>query len=457
MYAHHSRRGPANIDQLVAQQQQIYAASSDNRTSLWMGDIDPAYMDQEFIRNTLHHLNYPPLAVKTIRDRATGGYANYCFLEYESNDEASRTMAALNGRPIPGTNRSFRLNWASGSSITASNPGAALGLGVNMPGATGPSSSSSSMGMLAPGFNPNHSGPDFAIFVGDLGHDVTEPLLMQLFQTYYRSVKSVKVVTDPHTGLPKGYGFVRFVDPEEQQRAMIEMNGVYCGSRAMRVSAATAKSRTISVSGQPFSGMPMIGANAVAGYLPAAPQTGMQGQNNALVLANPGTSISIMPGGNIPPMGMQGAMNQSMPPAVPPGGVAPEIYQTYKSNIDNTTLFFANLAPNTSVQAISDHCSIYADVSFVHQTEEGAARGYVEVQFSTRRGAEKCSIATHGKPAAGWGPTPILVSWGKPRVASEHNSWDVDGTEALNEDWSSRETRLLLESAVDSCWPIITV
>jgi RNA recognition motif-containing protein len=48
-------------------------------------------------------------------------------------------------------------------------------------------------------------------------------------------------MTDPNTGMPRGYGFVRFHDQSEQQRALIEMQGVYCGSRPMRVSMATPK------------------------------------------------------------------------------------------------------------------------------------------------------------------------------------------------------------------------
>jgi RNA recognition motif-containing protein len=45
------------------------------------------------------------------------------------------------------------------------------------------------------------------------------------------------------TGLSRGYGFVRFLDETEQQRAMVEMQGVYCGSRPMRISVATPKGR----------------------------------------------------------------------------------------------------------------------------------------------------------------------------------------------------------------------
>ena len=34
----------------------------------------------------------------------------------------------------------------------------------------------------------------------------------------FTSVKNAKVVTDPVTGISKGYGFVRFVDENEKNR-----------------------------------------------------------------------------------------------------------------------------------------------------------------------------------------------------------------------------------------------
>lgn len=36
---------------------------------------------------------------------------------------------------------------------------------------------------------------------------------------------------NPETGISKGYGFVRFTDEADQQRALIEMQGLYCLSR----------------------------------------------------------------------------------------------------------------------------------------------------------------------------------------------------------------------------------
>ncbi|RUO95820.1 hypothetical protein BC936DRAFT_143164 [Jimgerdemannia flammicorona] len=57
------------------------------------------------------------------------------------------------------------------------------------------------------------------------------------------SCKSAKIMTDPNTGMSRGYGFVRFSDESEQQRALNEMQGVYCGNRPMRISMATPKNK----------------------------------------------------------------------------------------------------------------------------------------------------------------------------------------------------------------------
>src|SRR5690606_25828415 len=50
-----------------------------------------------------------------------------------------------------------------------------------------------------------------------------------------------KIMTDPVSGMSRGYGFVRFSDEQDQHRALTEMQGVYCGNRPMRISTATPK------------------------------------------------------------------------------------------------------------------------------------------------------------------------------------------------------------------------
>ena len=80
-----------------------------------------------------------------------------------------------------------------------------------------------------------------SIFVSDLAADVTDSMLEEVFRASYLSVRGAKVVTDRVTGRPKGYGFVRFGDLNEQTRAMTEMNGMMLSTRQMRIGPAANK------------------------------------------------------------------------------------------------------------------------------------------------------------------------------------------------------------------------
>eukprot|EP01018_Ginkgo_biloba_P035496 Gb_20978 [translate_table: standard] len=126
-------------------------------------------------------------------------------MEFMSRPSAEKVLQMYNGTPMPNTEQPFRLNWAS----------------------------------FSMGERRSDASPDHSIFVGDLASDVTDLVLQETFQSRYPSVKGAKVVTDSNTGRSKGYGFVRFGDENERARAMTEMNGVYCSTRPMRISAAT--------------------------------------------------------------------------------------------------------------------------------------------------------------------------------------------------------------------------
>lgn len=147
------------------------------------------------------------ISVKVIRNKITGHPEGYGFVEFVSHAAAERVLQSYNGTPMPGTEQPFRLNWAS------------FGIGERRPDA----------------------GPEHSIFVGDLAPDVSDYLLQETFRAHYPSVRTAKVVTDASTGRSKGYGFVKFGDEMERNRAMTEMNGQYCLSRPMRISTATPK------------------------------------------------------------------------------------------------------------------------------------------------------------------------------------------------------------------------
>jgi RNA recognition motif-containing protein len=185
--------------------------------TLWMGDLEP-HMDDLYIRKLYQSFGEQVVSVKMIKDKTTGQNSGYCFVEFGSHAIALRVMNALNGEEIPKTNRYFKLNWSAVGSGPASMP-------VSFK-------------------TDNGTAAEYSVFVGDLAMDVRDHQLLQVFQKKYVSVRSAKVVMDPGTNQSKQYGFVKFGDEREQQRAMMEMQGVICGGRPIRVSAATQKYRS---------------------------------------------------------------------------------------------------------------------------------------------------------------------------------------------------------------------
>ncbi|KAF5742179.1 hypothetical protein HS088_TW09G00221 [Tripterygium wilfordii] len=187
------------------QQQQGQPTSADEVRTLWIGDLQ-YYMDENFLLNCFSHTGEVS-SVKVIRNKQTGQIEGYGFIEFINHAAAERVLQTYNGAPMPNVEQNFRLNWAS----------------------------------FGGGEKRSDNTPDHTIFVGDLATDVTDYMLQETFRGRYSSVKGAKVVIDRLTGRTKGYGFVRFGDESEQQRAMTEMNGVFCSSRPMRTGPATNK------------------------------------------------------------------------------------------------------------------------------------------------------------------------------------------------------------------------
>ncbi|KAK0553135.1 hypothetical protein OC846_002623 [Tilletia horrida] len=132
---------------------------------------------------------------------------------------------------------------------------------------------------------------EFSIFVGDLSPDLREEDLVNQFMqpppwppshpfaivhahaqqaqgnynppgrigpAPFLSTKSAKIMTDPLTGMSRGFGFVRFSHEADCARALVEMQGVVVSpanglspGRPLRVCTATPKNRTPNAAG-PF-------------------------------------------------------------------------------------------------------------------------------------------------------------------------------------------------------------
>jgi hypothetical protein len=228
------------------------STSSLTRSTLWWGELEP-WMDEEYAKQVCNLMRWEPLSIKVPHpppDSLTGQQANnpgYCFLTFPTPAHAASVLAQINnngsGTPItmPNSNKPFLLNWASSTPIPPS--------------------------FSPPGF-PTQSqqhAKEYSIFVGDLAPEASNSDLVAVFRNPvlglrsdrqpkiinpFLSCKSAKIMLDPVTGVSRGYGFVRcvptpvvvpntplsqdprrFTDETDQQRALIEMHGLYCLSR----------------------------------------------------------------------------------------------------------------------------------------------------------------------------------------------------------------------------------
>ena len=228
------------------------STSSLTRSTLWWGELEP-WMDEEYAKQVCNLMRWEPLSIKVPHpppDSLTGQQANnpgYCFLTFPTPAHAASVLAQINnngsGTPItmPNSNKPFLLNWASSTPIPPS--------------------------FSPPGFSTQSQqhAKEYSIFVGDLAPEASNSDLVAVFRNPvlglrsdrqpkiinpFLSCKSAKIMLDPVTGVSRGYGFVRcvptpvvvpnfplsqdlrrFTDEADQQRALIEMHGLYCLSR----------------------------------------------------------------------------------------------------------------------------------------------------------------------------------------------------------------------------------
>lgn len=77
-------------------------------------------------------------------------------------------------------------------------------------------------------WDPSH----FRLFVGNIGDDVTEKLLVETF-IKYRSLSKVKIPKVFRQGeeINKGYAFISFANPDDYLQCYKEMNGKYVGNK----------------------------------------------------------------------------------------------------------------------------------------------------------------------------------------------------------------------------------
>jgi RNA recognition motif-containing protein len=320
------------------------------KTTLWMGELEP-WMDENFIKGVFLSAAGENVNVKVIRDKNSGN-AGYCFVEFNNSDAATKALQ-LNNTAVPNSSRQFKLNWASGGGLVD---------------------------------RREDRGPEYSIFVGDLGPEVNEYVLVSLFQARFPSCKSAKIMTDAMSGQSRGYGFVRFSDETDQQRALMEMQGVYCGNRPMRVSTATPKNRNNNHGyGGPgnHQGNPMMGGN-----MPQQQQQQMWGAQQ------------------------QGGMQGGYGYGGGAGGFNPATQMNQFTDPNNTTVFVGGLSGYVTEDELRSFFQGFGEITYV-KIPPGKGCGFV--QFVHRHAAEMAINQMQGYPI---GNSRVRLSWGR----SQNNS-----------------------------------
>lgn len=194
-------------------------------------------------------------------------------------------------------------------------------------------------------------------------------------------------MSDPISGQSRGYGFVRFSDEGDQQRALTEMQGVYCGNRPMRISTATPKNKAGTPGG-------LMGPGGPGGLGGPSGLGGPGGPGGPMTMHGHGPMGMYSMGA--PPMGYYGApqpMNQFTDP-------------------NNTTVFVGGLSGYVTEDELRSFFQGFGEITYV-KIPPGKGCGFV--QFVQRHAAEMAINQMQGYPI---GNSRVRLSWGR----SQNNS-----------------------------------
>mmetsp|Transcript_2866 Transcript_2866/g.4076 ORF Transcript_2866/g.4076 Transcript_2866/m.4076 type:complete len:492 (-) Transcript_2866:354-1829(-) len=323
--------------------------------TLWVGDLEE-WMNEEWMWHTFGY-GATVTEVKVVRDKFSGKTSGFGFVEFPTTFDAEQVLIGYQGKPIANhpQAKKYKLNWAA----------------QGLSGKTGTGAKGLSGGVA------NSTSADYPIFVGDLAPEVTDHMLLHAFQPGYPSTTSAKVVIDKTTGVSKSFGFVRFADNGEQQRAIVEMNGVWLGTRQIRCGEAQ---NNVSSSGL------RVGGTGAAAMEPkpvgAEDDYSEERQKEQRELPAHITSANFTKDED-----KEGLLDPS-----------------------NTTLFVGGLDPNVTDVVLCTTFAVFGTIIYC-RVPPGKACGFI--QFDSRDGAE-CALQTMNNTHLLGGK--IRVSWGKAGV-----------------------------------------
>lgn len=377
---------PISTQQLTAASDSNTDASgllvSETPRTLWMGDLDP-WLDEAAIVDLWWQILRKKVGIKLIKPKNSKpdagfmglSHSGYCFVEFQLYEDAQQALA-LNGQLLPdiampsqqhfpnnpdNQKKYFRLNWASGATLSA----------------------------------PIVHLPEYSLFVGDLSASTTEAHLLLFFQkSFPTSIKTVRVMTDPVSGKSRCFGFVRFTDELERQRALVEMNGAWFGGRPLRVALATPRNSSALRKSPDNKGALPPGVGAMSG-----PQEFMYMGPPPVHGHPPGTSnpYGYFPspmmndkGGEIPPMHF--GMGVGGQPYLDPA---------------NTTVFVGGLLSEVNEQTLF---TLFKPFGTIQQIKIPPGKNCGFLKYSTREEAEEAILAMEGFIIGG---NRVRLGWGR--------------------------------------------
>ena len=86
------------------------------------------------------------------------------------------------------------------------------------------------------------------IYIGNMSFDTTEDQLRQAFEAF-GEVSTVNIITDKHSGDPRGFAFVEMSGKSEAIAAISGLNGQELDGRALNVNEAKPRAETGNRSG----------------------------------------------------------------------------------------------------------------------------------------------------------------------------------------------------------------
>jgi len=254
---------------------QVYERNQE--ATVYVGNLDPK-IDEEVLWELMVQAG-PVANIHLPRDKITNTHQGYGFVEFKNEDDAHYSIKILNmvrlfGKPI-------RINPSSQDKKTNE-------VGANL-------------------------------FIGNLEPEVDEKMLYDTFSAF-GVLLFAKVMRDPDSGEPRGFGFISYDTFEASDAALAAMNGQFLCNRPISCSYAYKKetkgerhgsaAERLIAANRPEDSLKLPVAKPAGGPPPLA-AGGMRGDDD-------GPAKSMPPGMPPPPTG-------AMPGMAPPPGMPPPI------------------------------------------------------------------------------------------------------------------------------------